>query len=187
MFSCHFHLSPIASAAPVSSWRNPIKYIKYLLTPYTPRERNDLALHSNFQTQGKGYHLMQSTRPQTLGYNLADSPVGMLAWIYEKLVQWSDSYPWTDEEGAYMILNIPCFTLTRWVSIDLGIDLLVLARGSCSIGEDLLRSEGISRPPGIAPLAGNGACRYIFLSKGNISITQSVGLFLHGFFLVDQG
>ncbi|KAH9979829.1 alpha/beta-hydrolase [Russula compacta] len=85
-------------AAPVSSWRSPIKYIKYLLTPYTPRERNDLALHSTFQTQGKGYHLMQSTRPQTLGYNLADSPVGMLAWIYEKLVQWSDFYPWTDEE-----------------------------------------------------------------------------------------
>ncbi|KAI0681796.1 hypothetical protein C8T65DRAFT_598070, partial [Cerioporus squamosus] len=32
-------------------------------------------------------------------YSLADSPVGLLAWIYEKLVAWSDDYPWTDDEG----------------------------------------------------------------------------------------
>jgi len=37
-----------------------------------------------------------------LGYGLADSPVALLGWIYEKLVQWIDSYPWTDEEGAYL-------------------------------------------------------------------------------------
>ncbi|KAH9037758.1 hypothetical protein EDB84DRAFT_1437343 [Lactarius hengduanensis] len=38
------------------------------------------------------------TGPQTLGFSLADSPVGLLAWIYEKLVAWSDAYPWTDDE-----------------------------------------------------------------------------------------
>ncbi|KAH9037761.1 alpha/beta-hydrolase [Lactarius hengduanensis] len=38
------------------------------------------------------------TKPQTLGFSLADSPVGLLAWIYEKLVAWSDAYPWTDDE-----------------------------------------------------------------------------------------
>jgi hypothetical protein len=42
----------------------------------------------------------QATRPQTLGYSLADSPVGLLAWIYEKLVEWTDGYPWTDDEGG---------------------------------------------------------------------------------------
>jgi len=57
-----------------------------------------LAVHAAFQARGNGYLILQSTRPQTLGYGFADSPVGMLAWIYEKLVQWSDSYPWTDEE-----------------------------------------------------------------------------------------
>jgi hypothetical protein len=46
-----------------------------------------------------GYFAEQSTKPQTLGYSLADSPVGMLAWIYEKLVSWTDSYPWEDDEG----------------------------------------------------------------------------------------
>lgn len=42
----------------------------------------------------------QATKPQTIGYSLADSPVGLLAWIYEKLVSWTDDYPWTDDEGA---------------------------------------------------------------------------------------
>ncbi|KAH9023485.1 Alpha/Beta hydrolase protein [Lactarius pseudohatsudake] len=35
---------------------------------------------------------------EDLGFSLADSPVGLLAWIYEKLVTWTDSYPWTDDE-----------------------------------------------------------------------------------------
>lgn len=36
-----------------------------------------------------GYSLQMSTRPQTLGYALADSPVGLASWIYEKLHAWS--------------------------------------------------------------------------------------------------
>jgi pimeloyl-ACP methyl ester carboxylesterase len=36
-----------------------------------------------------GYSLQQSTRPQTLGYGLADSPIAQAAWIYEKLRDWS--------------------------------------------------------------------------------------------------
>nr|WP_047169515.1 epoxide hydrolase [Sphingomonas sp. Y57] len=37
-----------------------------------------------------GYSTQQATRPQTLGYGLADSPVGQAAWIFEKLQGWSD-------------------------------------------------------------------------------------------------
>jgi len=96
----HSDLSPIASARPMSFWRTPVQYLKFLVTPFTQSEREGVANHLAFQAKGNGYLLLQSTRPQTLGYSLADSPVGMLAWIYEKLVQWSDSYPWTDEEGA---------------------------------------------------------------------------------------
>lgn len=43
-------------------------------------------------------HLPSGTKPQTVGYALADSPVALLAWIYEKLHDWTDSYPWTDDE-----------------------------------------------------------------------------------------
>jgi pimeloyl-ACP methyl ester carboxylesterase len=40
---------------------------------------------------GAGYHRLQSTRPQTIGYGLADSPVGLAAWIYEKFDEWTDT------------------------------------------------------------------------------------------------
>jgi pimeloyl-ACP methyl ester carboxylesterase len=37
-----------------------------------------------------GYKAIQSTRPQTLGYGLNDSPAGLAAWILEKWLAWSD-------------------------------------------------------------------------------------------------
>ena len=37
-----------------------------------------------------GYSTMNRTRPQTIGYGLADSPAGLAAWITEKLLGWSD-------------------------------------------------------------------------------------------------
>lgn len=69
------------------------------MTPYSEVDREQLARTNWFATQGSGYVEIQMTRPQTLGYGLTDSPVGLLAWIYEKLVDWSDSYAWTDDEG----------------------------------------------------------------------------------------
>lgn len=46
----------------------------------------------------RAYFAQMGTKPQTIGYSLADSPVGLLGWIYEKLLVWTDSYPWTDDE-----------------------------------------------------------------------------------------
>ena len=43
-----------------------------------------------YQQWDSGYSKQQSTRPQTLGYGLADSPAGQAAWILEKLYQWTD-------------------------------------------------------------------------------------------------
>lgn len=37
-----------------------------------------------------GYQQIQGTKPQTLGYGLADSPAGLAAWIVEKFHGWSD-------------------------------------------------------------------------------------------------
>lgn len=42
-----------------------------------------------FYNQGFGYAEMMNTRPQTLGYSLADSPVGMASFYYEKFATWS--------------------------------------------------------------------------------------------------
>ena len=62
-------------------------------------DRAAVARTAEYHAKGNGYMMQQSTKPQTLGYLLADSPVGLLAWIYEKLVVWTDDYPWTDDEG----------------------------------------------------------------------------------------
>ncbi|KAH9943916.1 alpha/beta-hydrolase [Amylocystis lapponica] len=78
--------------------KNPFRYLLYMVTPYSAEERAWLAQTVKFQQTGAGYNRLQSTRPQTLGYSLADSPVGLVAWIYEKLVTWTDGYPWTDDE-----------------------------------------------------------------------------------------
>lgn len=58
-----------------------------------------------FDSHSFGYNALQSTKPSTIGVALADSPVALLAWIYEKLHDWTDSYPWTDDE------------ILTWVSI----------------------------------------------------------------------
>src|SRR5688572_9002408 len=38
---------------------------------------------ATFRTSGFGYFLEQSTRPQTIGYSLLDSPVGLAAWLLD--------------------------------------------------------------------------------------------------------
>lgn len=51
-----------------------------------------------FTIFSKGYNVLQSTKPQTVAYALQDSPVALLSWVYEKLHDWADDYPWTDDE-----------------------------------------------------------------------------------------
>jgi epoxide hydrolase len=53
-------------------------------------ELQALAAYAEHRKWGTGYSKQQSTRPQTLGYGLVDSPVGQLAWIVEKFWAWTD-------------------------------------------------------------------------------------------------
>ncbi|GAB7348490.1 hypothetical protein MBLNU459_g6896t1 [Dothideomycetes sp. NU459] len=92
-------------ATPPSWSQNPVLALQHATTPYTEREEQGLVRSKWFAEEGNGYRLLQSTKPQTIGYALTDSPVALLAWIYEKLHDWTDSYPWTDDE------------ILTWVSI----------------------------------------------------------------------
>src|SRR4029077_11753562 len=49
----------------------------------TDEERAALEQVSTFNTSGRGYFLVQDTRPQTIGYALLDSPVAMAAWMLD--------------------------------------------------------------------------------------------------------
>jgi pimeloyl-ACP methyl ester carboxylesterase len=54
-------------------------------------EKASIAQLVAFGTDMSAYAKLQGTRPQTLGYALADSPSGQAAWIYEKFGEWTDS------------------------------------------------------------------------------------------------
>lgn len=54
------------------------------------REQGALDSVTYYSESDSGYSKQQSTRPQTLGYALADSPVGQMAWIVEKYHSWMD-------------------------------------------------------------------------------------------------
>ena len=49
----------------------------------TDQERAALDAIKTFQTSGNGYFVEQSTRPQTIGYALLDSPVALAAWMID--------------------------------------------------------------------------------------------------------
>ncbi|HEX8767503.1 MAG TPA: epoxide hydrolase [Jatrophihabitans sp.] len=61
------------------------------LAGLTPVEFGRLGLLTKYIDDQSGYMTIQATRPQTLAYGLNDSPVGQLAWIVEKIHEWSDS------------------------------------------------------------------------------------------------
>lgn len=56
----------------------------------TAQEREAVAAQKFYRDWDSGYSKQQSTRPQTLGYGLVDSPAGQAAWIVEKFYQWTD-------------------------------------------------------------------------------------------------
>jgi pimeloyl-ACP methyl ester carboxylesterase len=73
------HLNMIVAAPPKEVLENP-----------TEEEQTALARLALYRDKGAGYSKQQSTKPQTLGYALADSPAGQMAWIMEKFHDWSD-------------------------------------------------------------------------------------------------
>jgi len=83
---------------PPALFKEPLSFLSLVVNGLTAKEKEGLARSQWFQNKGSGYFAEQSTQPQTLGYSLADSPVGLLAWIYEKLHNWTDNYPWDDDE-----------------------------------------------------------------------------------------
>ena len=73
------HLNMVSARAPKSALENPDE-----------RDRRAQAGAQYYQQWGAGYSKQQSTRPQTLGYALVDSPMGQAAWIIEKFYEWTD-------------------------------------------------------------------------------------------------
>jgi pimeloyl-ACP methyl ester carboxylesterase len=80
----------------------------------TPFEKEALAARDEHAAWGMGYSTQQSTRPQTLGYALVDSPVGQCAWITEKFWAWTDhdGDPYTALSRDQMLDDVTLYWLT---------------------------------------------------------------------------
>jgi pimeloyl-ACP methyl ester carboxylesterase len=59
--------------------------------PLSEAERVYLAQQHRWDVAERGYSAIQSTKPQTLGYALNDSPAGLAAWVLEKWRAWADT------------------------------------------------------------------------------------------------
>ncbi|KDN49110.1 hypothetical protein RSAG8_02463, partial [Rhizoctonia solani AG-8 WAC10335] len=96
--------------------KNPVMAIKTALGfaglpgGYPKDEIDGIVNIKEFMATGTGYSQIQGTRPQTLAVGLTDSPVGLLAWIGEKLHIWTDNYPWTPEE-------LITWTMLYWINV----------------------------------------------------------------------
>lgn len=84
--------------APANLLWQPLRLVQALVMPWSKAEKQGLANGWNYATTGNTYYKMQQHRPQTVAYCLEDSPVALLGWVYEKLIHWTDNYPWTDDE-----------------------------------------------------------------------------------------
>lgn len=57
----------------------------------SPSEKTAFTQLEAFYKTGAAYAALMTTRPQTLGYGLADSPAGLASFFYEKFAAWTDT------------------------------------------------------------------------------------------------
>ena len=123
------------------------------LESLTPFEQEGADRERAFRRQGFGYAQIQHTRPQTVGYGLEDSPIGLCAWIVEKLRDWSGD----DESGRALLSDdamldvVSVYWLTRtatssarmyFESLRMDVETPVRVPTGCSIF-----AQEIIRPP----------------------------------------
>jgi len=97
------HLNMVNAGAPKTALENP-----------SERDKQALAGAQYYQQWGAGYSKQQSTRPQTLGYGLVDSPMGQAMWIIEKFYEWTDcnGHPENVLSRDEMLDNVMFYWLT---------------------------------------------------------------------------
>jgi len=116
----------------------------------TEQEQAALESLKHYQDWDSGYSKQQATRPQTLGYALADSPAGQCAWILEKFWAWTDcgGHPENALSRDEMLANISVYWLTN---------------SAASSGRLYWQSFGKHRPPKVdVPMGGTIFPKEIF-------------------------
>ena len=119
----------------------------------TDEEKSAIEGLTYYQEWDSGYSKQQSTRHQTLGYGLVDSPVGQMAWIIEKFWSWMDcdGHPENTLTRDELLDNVMLYWLTAsgassarlyWESFGSfgGGDKVELPTGVASFPKEIIRS-----------------------------------------------
>jgi len=86
--------------------------------PLSEAERAYLERNQAWWQAEGGYKAIQSTKPQTLGYGLNDSPAGLAAWILEKWRSWADSRGNLDERFSreFLLTTVTIYWATQTIT-----------------------------------------------------------------------
>ncbi|KAH9018195.1 alpha/beta-hydrolase [Lactarius deliciosus] len=146
---------------PPEFFKNPIALLKCLIWSFTSDGRKKTAISQDFFKNGMGYFAEHSTKPQTLGFSLADSPVGLLAWIYEKLVAWTGAYPWTDDEVLTWVSIFwfsragPAASIRIYYELSLSGEVIVFPKTTIPVGLSFFAEEVAHFPKALLRSKGN--------------------------------
>lgn len=92
------HVNMVVAGLP-SIWRNPLHLLYLILWAPFQSSTSLFGRMLWWQHEESGYLEIQGTKPLTVSYGLVDSPVGMMAWIRDKLEHLvDDDFEWEDEE-----------------------------------------------------------------------------------------
>jgi pimeloyl-ACP methyl ester carboxylesterase len=122
------------------------------LPSQSDEERAALEAVGTFRTSGFGYFLEQSTRPQTIGYSLLDSPVALAAWMldhdtdsYYKIARaFVDGQPVGNLTHDHILDNVTLYWLTATGASS--------ARSYWEGGQAAARAAGTAPPPVSIPV-----------------------------------
>jgi pimeloyl-ACP methyl ester carboxylesterase len=125
--------------------------------PLSAAEREYVAKTRAWDEVERGYSAIQSTKPQTVGYGLNDSPAGLAAWILEKWRSWSDCKG--DLEGRFSRDSLLTTATLYWATATITTSIRDYFDNRWS-GVKPGADDFVSVPTGIAVFAGN------FVSEG---------------------
>lgn len=144
------------------------------LASLTDLERDRVRRTAEFMQEQFGYIAIQSTRPAALGAGLADSPVGQLAWITDKLREWTfprEKLPHEILGTDRMLTNVMLYWLT-----DTAASSAYVGYASAQSWGDRLPVTGV--PTGVIVFAGDVGIRR--LAEQDHAITRWVDVEDHG-------
>jgi pimeloyl-ACP methyl ester carboxylesterase len=87
-------------------------------SPLTPEEQAVLDYEDEFDEMDRGYSEIMGTRPDTIAAALVDSPVGLAAWIIDKLRAWSDCHG--DVESRFSRHELATLVSLYWFTDSIG-------------------------------------------------------------------